>query len=66
MLNISAYGKGFPETLRVIKFPLFDLHRLKCVSYMRVALLSFSTIVYNINHTNIAHICRFLSFIFSS
>ena len=66
MLNIFAYGKGFPETVRIIKLPLFDLHRLKCVSYMRVALLSFSTIFYNINHTNIAHICRFLSFIFSS
>ena len=66
MLNISAYGKGFPETVRVIKFPLFDLHRLKCVSYMRVALMSFLIIFYNINHTNIAHICHFLSFIFSS
>ena len=65
MLNTFAYGKGFPETVRVIKLPLFDLHRLKCVSYMRVALLYFSTIIfYNINLTNIAHICRFLSFIF--
>ena len=66
MLNIIlCLWKKISSNCKGIKFPLLDLHRLKCVSYMRVALLSFSTIFYNINHTNSAHICHLLSFIFS-